>query len=420
LGLEQAVKLLPRSVAAHSLLATAYAANVRWDLYGTMMDSGERLTAVTPEDNLFKGYAESCVDPPGGLKTLDEAIRQWPNSPIARVLRTDARTKVAMDSGNVDLAQAAIDDAYVAKAMLPGNPQAIAFDLVAHLVAVEAFRDAGQKDQADASLRQAERDAQELEQFPALPIGYETRCMYLALTRQEQAAQELARKAYQEVDCAATRRMYVCALYERGEFEKALEVIDRAVGTTEVSSRDAKLGSGVYFLRPIILAEMPDGPSRALQACRENCGLHILGVSPIWSQAMLLLLGERGEAIAAGRELRNPPKGGTGLGPHYGGIVDCWAGTASVEDLHRAEAGSRWSQCETHFYVALDRLSQGDRPGAREHFQKAVATRVFFFGEYIWSHLFLERMDEDPNWPPWIPLQEPTSQATSNHDNSER
>jgi serine/threonine protein kinase/tetratricopeptide (TPR) repeat protein len=411
--LEQAVKLLPRSVAAHSLLAMAYAADARWDLYDTMMNSSEELTAVTPEDSLFRGYAESCVDPPRGLKTLDEAIGQWPNSPIARVLRTDARSKVAQDTGNVEMAQSAIDDAYVAKAMLPGNPQAVAFDLVAHLVAMGAFRDTGQEDRADASLRQAERDAQELEQFPALPIGYEARHMYLTLTKQEQGAQELARKGYQEVDCAATRRMYVCALYERSEFEKALEVIDRAVGTTEVSSRDAKLASGVYFLRPIILAETPDGPSRALQVCRENCALQIAGVSPIWSHATLLLIGERGEAIAAASELRNPPKGGTGLGPHYGGIVDCWAGTGSVEDLLRAEAGSRWSQCETHFYVALDRLSQGDRPGAREHFQKALATRVFSFGEYIWSHLFVERIDKDPNWPPWIPLREPATPPTT-------
>jgi hypothetical protein len=207
--------------------------------------------------------------------------------------------------------------------------------------------------------------------------------------------------------------MYVLALYERGEFEKVLEVIDRAVGTTEVSGRDAKLGSGVYFLRPIILAELPDGPSRALQACRENCGLHLVGVSPIWTLATFLLLGEKGEAIAASRELRNPPKGVTRLSPHYLRILDYWGGTASVEDLLRPEAGSRWSQCETHFYVALERLAQGDRPGAREHFRAAVATRVFYFGEYIWSQLFLERMDKDPNWPPWIPLKEPTTQPTT-------
>jgi serine/threonine protein kinase len=34
--------------------------------------------------------------------------------------------------------------------------------------------------------------------------------------------------------------------------------------------------------------------------------------------------------------------------------------------------------------------------------------------EYHWSRLFLKRMDQDPNWPPWIPLREPGPQLTPN------
>ena len=62
--LEQAVKLLPRSVAAHSLLAGAYdGRRPVGSLRSIIMDSIEKLTAVTPEDYLFKGYAESGWDP---------------------------------------------------------------------------------------------------------------------------------------------------------------------------------------------------------------------------------------------------------------------------------------------------------------------------------------------------------------------
>jgi len=410
--LDQAAKLLPGSVAAYSLLAAAYGAEGRWDLYDIMMNSSMRLTAVTPEDNLFRGHAVSAPNPREGLKILDEAIRQR-DSTIAHVLRADARTKVAQDTGDIDMTQSAIDDASAAKNRMSGNPMVIGADLWAHLTAVGAFQDAGEKERAAVSLRQAERDARELEQFPALPKAYELRWQYLNFIGQEPLAHEVALKGYQEAESAATRRIHVYSLYEQGQFQKALEVIERAAGATDVSSRDVKLGSGVYHHRPIVLAEMPDGFSRALQACRENCEQYVKGCSPVWTQATVLLLGGREEAMAAGSRLYHP-KGITGLSPHYLRILDYWGGSTSAEDVLRAEAGSRCYRCETHFYVALERLAQGDRAGAREHFQKAMAMRIFWYAEYHWSRLFLKRMEQDPNWPPWIPMKEPATQPTPN------
>jgi tetratricopeptide (TPR) repeat protein len=225
----------------------------------------------------------------------------------------------------------------------------------------------------------------------------------------------VVRQGYQEAENAVTRYIYVFSLYEQGEFEKALQVIERVGGATEVSSRDAKLAGGVHWMRPIILAELPNGPSRALQAYRENCELYLSGYMGIFNQATLLLLGMREEAMAASRELQKHPERLTDLNrAHYLRIRDYCGGVISEEEFLKAEAGSRWSQCEAHFYVALDRLSQGDRAGAREHFQKALATRVFGFIEYQWSRLFLKRMEQDPNWPPWIPLKEPAAQPTTN------
>jgi tetratricopeptide (TPR) repeat protein len=408
--LKQATKLLPRSVAAHSLLAWAYSHDGQWDRYQIIfMDFIEKLTMATPEDYLYKGAAETALDPPRGLKTLDEAIRLR-DSPIARELRAGARHSYALYTGDVNMAELAIEDASIAKGMMPGNPSVIAADLWAHLVAAGLYRDIGKEDRADASLLQAGRDAEELERFPDLLISYEPRWHYLNFTGQEEAAQEVARKGYQEAECAVTRYIYVYSLYEQNEFEKALEVIESVGGAGEDSSREAKLTGGVHRIRPFILTELPDGPSRALQAYRENCELFIRGYNAIFNQATLLLLGRREEAMANCRELHNHPERLTDLNrEHYLRILDYCGGGISEEELLKAEAGSRWNQCETYFYVALDRLAQGDRAGAREHFQKAVATRVLFFVEYEFSRLFLKRMDQDPNWPRWIPLKEPAS-----------
>jgi len=409
--LEQAVRLLPRSVAAYSLLALACLWDGQWDRYESIvMDAIEKLTPVTPEDYLFKGSAESLDDPARGLKTLDEAIHRQ-DSTIARVLRAEARASVAQDTGNIDMAQSAIEDASAAKNMMPGNPFVIETELMAHLMAMVAFRDAGEKDRADASLRQAGEDAQELERFAPLPRSYVLRWVYLSLTGQEEAAHEVARKGYQETESTATRFTYVCSLYEQGQFEKALEVIERAGGPEGSSSRDAKSASSLYQFRPFITAELPDGPSRALEAYRENCELYQQaypgGYGAVFNQATLLFLGKRTEAKAASREL-------TGLyREHDLRILEYCAGSISAEDFLKAEVESRGNQCEAHFYVALDRLAQGDRAGAREHFEKSLATGVFPFTEYQWSRLFLKRMDQDPNWPPWIPLREPATQPTT-------
>ncbi len=51
-------------------------------------------------------------------------------------------------------------------------------------------------------------------------------------------------------------------------------------------------------------------------------------------------------------------------------------------------------------------LSEGDRTGAREHFGESLDTNIFYYFDYSWSHAFLARMDQDPTWPPWIPLIE--------------
>jgi tetratricopeptide (TPR) repeat protein len=412
--LEQAVKLLPRSVAAYSLLAQAYVADGQGDRSEIVfMDSIEKLTAVTPEDYLFKGDAESWADPARALEDLNEAIRRR-DSTIARVLRASARANVAYDTGNIDMAQSAIDDASAAKNMMPGNPMVIGTELGACLVAMELYRDAGEKDRADASLLQAGRDAQELERFPALPMSYICRRQYLNLTAQEEAAHEVARKGYQEAENAMTRYIYVLSLYEQGEFEKALEVIERVGGSGEVSSRDATSGGGLHWMRPFILAELRDGPSRALQAYRENCELFTKGYLAIFNQAMLLFLGRREEAMAASRELRKHPERLTDLRrEHMLRILDYCGGVIPEEELLKAEAGSRWNQCEAHFYVAFDRLAQGDRAGARKHFEKTLAPGVSGFLEYELSRLFLKRMDRDPTWPRWIPLQEPATQPTT-------
>jgi tetratricopeptide (TPR) repeat protein len=413
--LKKAVDLLPQSVAAYALLADAYVADGQYDLcQAVVMDHIEKLPPVTPEDYLFKGYIQSYLDVARGLKDLDEAIRQRPSSPIARVLRAEARAAFALDANDVGMAQSAMSDASVAKGMMPGNPMVIRANLLAHLFAWGVFRDAGDKDQADQFLHQAQKDAQELERFDSLPMSYWARWSYLTSTGQDEEAHQVARQGYERAKSPLTCYCYVYSLYLHGDYHRVLEVIEQATGGTEASNHDAKLENSIGLLRATIRAELPDGYSRAVQDYNESRGLWTRGYSALLNQATGFLLGKRDMAMRDCNELRSHPERRSINSEHLQRILNYWAGVLSEQDFLKAEAGSRGNQCAAHFYMAVDLLSQGRRPAAREHFRKALDTGVFVFSPYQWSRLLLKRMEQDPNWPPWIPLQEPATQPASN------
>jgi serine/threonine protein kinase/lipoprotein NlpI len=410
--LKKAVDLLPQSVAAYALLAYAYAVDGQLDLcQAVFIDHIEKLPAVTPEDYLFKGRIEVGWDA-RGLKDLDEAIRRR-DSTIARVLRADGRSYVALNTSDVSMAQSALEDASAAKSMMPGNPVVIASDLGAHLAAMVVFRDAGDKDQADQSSDEAKKDVRELQRFAAFPFGYVMRVVYLNLTGQEGAAHEVARQGYEQAKSPINCYNYVYSLYLQGDFHRALEVIEQATGGTEASNNNAKLDSSVSLLRAAIRAELNDY-SRAVQDYNDSRGSWTEGYSALVNQATGFLLGKKDLAIRDCNELRSHPERRSLNSEHVQRILDYWLGDLPEQDFLKAEGGSRVNRCEAHFYMAVDLLAQGRRTAAREHFQKAVDTGVFGFFEYDWSRLFLKRMEQDPNWPPWIPLQQPTTQPTTN------
>jgi hypothetical protein len=78
------------------------------------------------------------------------------------------------------------------------------------------------------------------------------------------------------------------------------------------------------------------------------------------------------------------------------------AGKLSADELLRRAGRSQWDQCLAHYYIAMMKLAEGDRKGAKEHFDKAFKTRAWGWGAYDMSWVFLSRLEKDPNWPPWI------------------
>ena len=102
-----------------------------------------------------------------------------------------------------------------------------------------------------------------------------------------------------------------------------------------------------------------------------------------------------------------PPKGGgiaAFLKPSMA-LADYMTGELSADALiAAAREGSRTRICEAHYVVGVDALATGDRETAAHHFRESLKTNAFVYWEYDWSHAFLGRLEEDPTWPPWIPV----------------
>src|SRR5262245_14355457 len=106
----------------------------------------------------------------------------------------------------------------------------------------------------------------------------------------------------------------------------------------------------------------------------------VKGNLSLYPQTVLRLLGRKEEAIRASLDLRDhgPRQPNWRLG-WYHRLLDYNCGLLSAEDLLKAAGPSRLNRCEAHFFIGLTVLADGDRAGARDHFQKAVATRVFIY-----------------------------------------
>ena len=391
--LEQAVQLLPESVAARGMLAVAYAYDGQWDQFGKALVEMELLSPETPEDFLFKGYAEAEHDPERGLRAINEAIRRRPSMTIARLIRAEVHAWHAQEKGDPEEAERAVRETAYARDLLPDNPEAICASLEAQLTAAGVYARVGQPEKRSAALSRAGADAQALEAYPALPDALVFRWQYFREVGREADLLEELRRASEQTEHVYVAFYYALTLYQRGEINETLRVLDN------------KHGCCSDCLRLFALAEDRNdrGRLRVKEAYKDLTGRYQDGPTLMTAQTVLRLLGENQAAVEACRELREHPGWfPVLLGKQQLQFLNYNAGELSAEDLETAAKGSLWDQAQAHYFIGMTKLSDGDRVGASEHFRKAVATRAFFFNTFDLSWAFLARLEKDPTWPSWI------------------
>jgi hypothetical protein len=358
-----------------------------------------QLTPSTPEDFLFKGFAEANLEPIRGLQTIKQSFGLHPTTGIAYLLRSHVRALVAQDTDNPEVAEGAVQDARYARELLRDNPAALWLSLNAHLAKAGVHEHRDQPDQRRAELELAGKDADTLKPVTALPEAVVYRWLYFReMGREEEVLEEL-RLASERTDHVYVTFCYALTLYRRGrpgDLEAALRVLQTRPGT--YNDR----------LLPFLLAEHDypakhAWPARARKAYEDFAARAEDGVAVMDAQAVLYVLGKKGDASEASKVLLKQPERFFSLRREP--ILRCLrynAGALPEDDLVRGAGHSRWDQCLAHYCIAMTKLAEGDRKGAHEHFDKVVKTRAFFWGIYDMSWVYRARLAQEPNWPPWI------------------
>jgi hypothetical protein len=397
--LESAVRLLPQSVAARGMLAAAYADGGDWEQYDKAVREMEQLTPSTPEDFLFKGYAEAQLEPERGLQTIQQAFDRRPTMGVARLLRAEVRAFVAQDKDDLKEAEGAVQDAKYARELLRDNPTAVWVSLEAHLAKAGVHEHRGESDQRRAELDVAGTDADDLKQFTELPEAVIYRWTYFREVGKEEEVLDELRQASKNTDNVYVTLCCALTLYWHGHLEEALSVLKQR--PDPYNDR----------LLPFVLAEhdysdKPDWSARARQASKDFAEKAHDAAAIMDAQSILFLLGNKeGDGVEASKALLKRPDRFYTLRREP--LLRCAqynAGELSEDDLIQGAKGSQWDQCLAHYNIAMTKLAEGDRKGALEQFDKAVKTGAAGWGEYDMSWVFRARL-KDPTWPPWIPQE---------------
>jgi hypothetical protein len=393
--LERAVQLMPDSVAARAVLAMSYV-RVNPQKYQQIVLQMAQLAPSSPEDFLFRGYAREQFYEQGGvgLADLDEGLKRQ-NSPLGRALRAIARANRAIDTGQPQDAEAALEDANAARSMLPENPLARFAGLYSRLAAAGIYEEAKFSQKRTEVLQGAAQDAQALEPFIEFPNPVFVLWLYFEELGERGKALDVARRSFQRSENDLAAVYYTTSLYQEDKFAEALQFLDKR----------RKPAPGPYIvMRVFHLAELPnEGPRLALEAYQKFDSKYPPSWLITWGRVQVLLfLGRKEEALAILRRDRLPFVVSQDWKDFYVARHQFERGELSGEAYLAKAGASRWRQFHAHYELGLFRLAEGDRAGARAHFHKAVATRAVWFFDWAWCRMFLQRLENDDKWPPWI------------------
>src|SRR5262249_34393324 len=193
-----------------------------WERFDKTIREMAKLTPSTPEDFLFKGYAEANLDPELGHQTMQKAFDRRRTMAIARLLRAEVRAFLAQDTDDLAEAEGAVQDARFARELLGDkSPAALWVSLNAHLAKAGVHEHRAELEQRRAELELAGKYADLLKPFTELPTllpeAVVYRWLYFREERRDEEVLEELHGASDQTDHVYVTFCYALTLYRRGQ-----------------------------------------------------------------------------------------------------------------------------------------------------------------------------------------------------------
>jgi tetratricopeptide (TPR) repeat protein len=408
--LELAVEQLPESLGAHALLARAYmdcASAYGREKVSHLFEKTAKMSPVTPEDYLYGSWVIGHFQEEQALDWLEKLAAEHP-TPMAHYrlgLRRLAILDNTYDSKYVDQA---LDSLNAAKTQMPSNAKVIAHLTWAHLLAADVYKLNGNVPLHELHLNKAREGARYL-----LDRHSEDGESYLAAAsvavyggRWEAAIDHLHNGVGRPGFFLPFRFLVPPLMYRLGRYEEALTELDALRRNLDPFP--------VWPYQYVLVVTGLNGVDAAEDAFHRWLETVKLP-SPSFGRTVPYLvychLGRREEAIEFSRQYLAE------LGPSLlPGEFDLAAdeyvcGRLSDQEL-LAAARKRVERIDAHVLIGMTRLAEGTRTEAIQHFAETERAGNWLFSNGAlspipsWAPLLLERLREDPTWPPWIPMRE--------------
>ncbi|UCC31155.1 MAG: hypothetical protein JSU86_02540, partial [Phycisphaerales bacterium] len=411
--LKLSVEQLPDSLAAHALLVRAYfySKDGPYEEIPSLLQKIEGMAPVTPEDYLYGVWAIQTAQPEKALEWADKLASEHPTPTVhfrLGILRMD-RLGDTYDTRDID---GALENLTAAKAQMPDNPMVLMVYSNAHLLAADVHKFHSNATLHEQHLSKAREEAEYLfEKHPEDGNSYEALASLAVYEGRWESAVNHIRRGSDLPGFFSVYRVWgltplLCRL---GRYQEALAELDTMDEILKMSPMSC-------YQRAFVAAELL-GADAAEETCRRWLELDkptIPSFDRTAPYCVYCFLGRRQDAVRVGSEHIRQYL--AKLGPSLRqtdfdlAVNEFVGGRLSGEELLSA-AKIRIERLRAEYLLGITQLAEGERAEAIRHFTEADRAGNWFFsygggGLYFsWAPIFLDRLREDPAWPPWIPVK---------------
>ena len=384
--LNAAVKLMPDSVAAYSLLAETYARIDQPNLSLKYLKKTNTLEPTSVEDLILKGRMESYINAETAEHTLNQAIDLDRQNIAARLIRGAIRAQRAYDTCDASHAGRALEDLDLASKLLDETPYLLSQFMSAHLTAAAAQEAIGNLKARDDQLAQAGVIAEKLAKFKDDYESHRWRAYYF----QRIGDLDKAIEEWRAID-DKTIGYLIMTLYRAGRFEEALAACDE-YGETATTGTAEFCHSFVMAAVCSTVEELIADFDFDAMTSRDRDAL-VRSTHILWCLA--------GMPVRAVEEIQRIDVDDQ-VTSRNSSRYSYWNREITAEEYLEGVSDSRYEQARAHFVIGMQRLAEGHRASARQHFEDSVAYRFDYSFFTAMCNALLSQMTRDPTWPNWI------------------